>query len=392
MSDPTLAKKDVATVLAEALAFYKANTVSADNPDGITLAPADPRRLHLQTVLLMLAQQRSLIDFSGKQSMLRFVSEDWIDYLAELWGVTRLAALPSQCTQRFVFTNLSLWTVAAGIRVTDGIHTWQVTEDTTAFSTQVDAPVECIATGSDTNGVVPGQISTLVDPTLLPYCLSTANTTETFGGRERELLEAFRERLRNEPEARSTCGPRNAYIQAALDVSPTVADAIALGPNDAADMAGAPINYGSVVVYILKGERDAEGTLISVVPEPDGGLTSAVEVALTAEDVRPLTDFVGVGGPTFVDIDTVATYYIPRSRAKSAAAIQVAVDDAFDAYLLWQQSKIGRDVNPSELVTRLVNAGAKRVVVTDPAFAALKRDQSARVVYQALVYGGVEDD
>ncbi len=385
MSDPTLAKKDPATVLAEALALYKLQT-------GITLAPADPRRLHLQTLLLFLAQQRELIDFSGKQSLLRFVSDEWIDELAALWGEVRLPALSSQCTQRFNYATIEPHTVAAGVRVTDGTNIWRVLEDFSSTADYLEVLVECDTLGSATNGIAIGQIDTLVDPDELPGCLSTANTTETSKGRAIESLEDFRERLRGEPEARSTCGPRNAYKAAALEASSTVADAMVLGPNDALYVVSYSPNAGEVFVIILKGERDDDGVLTSVVPDPDSGLIAEVLAALSAEDVRPLTDLVFVLEPIWEDFDCVATYYIARSRVASAASIEVAVQEAFDAYLLWQQSKIGRDINPSELTARLVNAGAKRVAVTEPAFAELKRDQSARCTYQLLVYGGVEDD
>jgi phage-related baseplate assembly protein len=381
--DPVLAEKDVDTVLAEALALYKATT-------GVTLAPADPRRLHLYALLLIIVQQRGLIDFSGKQSLLRFVSDEWIDELAPLWGEERLEALPSTCTQRFNFASVGSYTIPAGKRVTDGTNVWQVTEDTSATDDHVDAEVECTETGDSSNGVAAGQIDTLVDP--ITGCTSTENTTITISGRDSEGLEAFRERLRDAPENRSTCGPRTAYRAQALEASASVADAVALGPDDGGDMAGYPPGTCEVFILVIKGERDADGVLESVVPEPDDGLLEEVDEACSAEDVRPLTDSVTVKAPEWRDFDCIATYYIARSRSKSAASIQTAVEEAFDAFLLWQQSAIGRDINPSELTTRLVNAGAKRVVVTDPAFAELARDEAARLSYSHLAYGGVEDD
>jgi phage-related baseplate assembly protein len=385
MSDPVLAEKDPAVMLAAALAKYEEVT-------GVTLAPGDPRRLHLQAFVLLLAQQRSLIDFSGKQSLLRFVSDEWIDILAELWGEERIAAAPSTCTERFNFATSSPRTIPAGVRVTDGTNIWTVTEDTSDTASFIDAPVECTVTGKATNGIAIGQIDTLVDPSLVPGCLSVENTTETISGRDIEELEDFRERLRSVPESRSTCGPRTAYEAAALEASANVADAVALGPNDAGFMAAYPPGPGEVHICIIKGERDADGDLESVEPEPDSGLLTEVEEALSAEDVRPLTDSVTVKAAEFVDYDTVVSYYIARSRSKQATQIQSDVEDAYDAFQLWQQSKIGRDINPSELVTRLVNAGAKRVVVTDPAFTALQRDEAARLSYSALVYLGVEED
>jgi phage-related baseplate assembly protein len=385
MSDPTLAEKDPATVLAEALAVYKAET-------GVTLAQSDPRRLHLQALLLLLAQMRQLIDFSGKQSLLRFVSEEWIDELAALWGEERLPAEESECTQRFTYGSSGAHTVPAGTRVSDGTNLWEVVEDTSETGTTVDATVRCTVTGSDTNGVAIGQIDTLVDPDDVPGVVSVSNTTETAEGRDIESLEDFRTRLRSVPESRSTCGPRLAYEAAALEVSPTVADAVALGPDDGAEVLTYAPAPGEVFILILEGTRDTDGTLLTVVPDPDEGLLAEVEEALSAEDVRPLTDSVTVQAPLWADFDAIVTYYIGRSRSDTASAIQTAVEEAYEAYLLWQQSKIGRDINPSELIARLVVAGAKRVVVTEPAFEALLRDQSARLSYSHLAYGGVEDD
>lgn len=391
MSDPVLAEKDPAVILAGILARFKSLSEQATGT-GITLAAADPRRLFLQTIVLEIVQQRALIDFAGKQSLLRFVSDEWIDELAPLWGEEREAAKPSTCTERFHFGEVAAHTIAAGTRVTDGASVWSVTEDTTATDDHVDAPVSCTVTGKASNGVALGQIDTLVDPDGLPGCTGVENTTETTAGADSETLAQFIERLRDAPESRSTCGPRTAYQAQALAASSTVADAVALGPDDASAMAGYPPGPCEVFILILKGARDDDGAVESVVPDPDSGLLDTVDEACSAEDVRPLTDSVTVKAPEWVDFDAIATFYIARSRSKSAASIRVAVEEAFSTYLLWQESKIGRDINPDELRTRLVNAGAKRVVVTEPDFQALMRDQSARLSYPFLAYGGVEDD
>jgi len=387
VSELIIAEGDPDVVLAEALALYKATT-------GVTLQPADPKRLHLQTLLLLLAQARSLIDFSGKQSLLRFVSALYIDALAELWGdaAAKLPALPSTCTQRFNFATSAARTIAAGTRVTDGTSLWQVTEDTSATADHIDAPVECTVAGGDSNGIAIGQIDTLVDPDQVVGCTGTENTTATISGRDIESLEDQRERMRDVPESTSTCGPRTAYNALSLAASASVADAVALGPDDAGDMAGTPPDPGEVFVLVIQGERDAGGVLTSVVPTPEAGLLTTVDEALSAEDVRPLGDSLTVKAPAFVEFDCVITYYIARSRSDSAADIQDAVDDAYDAYLLWQQSKIGRDINPSEANRLICNAGAKRTVISSPSFVSLDRDESAIADYVQLVYGGVEDD
>jgi phage-related baseplate assembly protein len=394
MSTLTFAEKDAATVLAQALQIYFEET-------GVHLAEADPRRLHLQAFLLLLAQQRQLIDYSGKQNLLRYVDLNmpiekalFLQALAELWGEKPLPAEPSTCTIRFSFAVSGPQTIPHGTKVTDGTNTWAVgSGDVSSIGnvTFLDAPVFCTVPGSTSNGVTPGQIDTLVDPIF--GCTGVVNTTETISGRDIETTEAFRERLRLVPESRSTCGPRIAYEAAALEASASVADVVALGARDAADMlSNPPPPAGDVWIFLTEGTRDANGVLISTIPTPSAGLLTTVGAALSAEDVRPLTDHVVEKTPIFRDFDVDATYYIAKSRSKSAIEIQAAVALAFDAYVLWQQA-IGRDINPSELTTRLVNAGAKRVVLPLPfVFEALMSDQCSRIGYATLTYGGVEND
>lgn len=284
-------------------------------------------------------------------------------------------------------------TIPAGVRVTEGVNTWAVTGATSGIGTFVDAPVECTVAGGASNGVIAGQITTLIDADLVPGCSGVSNTTETISGKDTESTEAYRERLRSVPESRSTCGPRLAYEAAAQEASASVADAVALGANDGPFMAGTAPAAGEVHVIVIQGERDDEGVLTSVIPSPTVGLLDAVDEALSAEDVRPLTDLVIVKAPEFVDVDLTVTYYIARSRAASVVEIQAAVEDAFTAFQLWQESAIGRDINPSECHRQLVNAGAKRITITSSfVFTALKRDESVRLGYVALTYGGVEDD
>lgn len=385
MSDPVIAEKDPAVVLAEALAVYESET-------GVKLAESDPRRLHLQALLLLLAQIRALVDFAGKQSLLRYVSGLWISALAELWGEEPLPAKASTTTIRFTFATGGSHTVPVGIRVTDGASIWAVTEDTTDTGTVVDAPVECVVAGKASNGVAIGQIDTLVDTSLLPGVESVSNILETAGGRDVEGTEAFRARLRTVPESNSTAGPRAAYEALALAASDSVADAVALGPEDADDVVSYAPGDGEVFILVLEGTRNDAGELIDVVPEPSDGVLAAVETATTDEKVRVLTDHVSSMPPLFVEFDAVFTYYIARSRSKQAAQIQIDVANAYTAYLVWQQSKIGRDINPDEAIKRLVVAGAKRVNVNGLTFQALLKDQSARVYSAGLSYGGLEDD
>lgn len=86
------------------------------------------------------------------------------------------------------------------------------------------------------------------------------------------------------------------------------------------------------------------------------------------------------------------TYYINRSDSARAVAIQAAVAQAVEEYKTWQRT-IGRDVNPSQLAAMVMEAGAKRVTVTAPTFAAVAATKVAALAGSATVtYGGLEDD
>ena len=93
-----------------------------------------------------------------------------------------------------------------------------------------------------------------------------------------------------------------------------------------------------------------------------------------------------------VDYDLELTYYINNSDSTSASTIQSKVNAAVEEYIVWQRSKIGRDINPSELIQRIVSAGAKRVEVVKPVFQKIAKDAVAKLGTKKVTYGGVEDD
>ncbi len=63
-----------------------------------------------------------------------------------------------------------------------------------------------------------------------------------------------------------------------------------------------------------------------------------------------------------------------------------------EEYKLWQQSRIGRDIDLGELVSRIRIAGAKRVEVNSTSYIKLTENQVARLASESIVYGGLEDD
>jgi len=117
----------------------------------------------------------------------------------------------------------------------------------------------------------------------------------------------------------------------------------------------------------------------------------SVFAVCNASDIRPLTDNLAVLAPEAVDYDISLTYYINRADATSSVAIQAAVTAAVSAYALWQKSKLGRDINPVELIYRIRAAGAGRVEVTSPVYAAMESYQVAIAGSVAVTFGGLID-
>ena len=169
------------------------------------------------------------------------------------------------------------------------------------------------------------------------------------------------------PDGFTIAGPRSAYEWLAKQASPLVLDAAALSPTS-----------GEVAVYLLVGRWADDGSLVLIEdPAVIAEVSDLVDAALDADKVRPLTDHVTVLEATAVSYTVQVEYWVRQSDAGTVPAIQAAVEAAQEAYCDWQEAALGRDINPTELVTRLTAAGAGRVNVTQPAYAALARSERA---------------
>ena len=342
---------------------------------GQTLYPADPARLFILWIADIIIQERINIDLSAKQNLPRYAEGVYLDSLAELFkDLYRLEPEKAQTTLRFTLsTALDVsTTIPAGTRATvDGSIIFATTESLTipAGSTSGDVSAECDTAGDIGNGFVPGQIKQLID--VFPYFGSVTNTTESEGGAAQESDTAFYQRMRDSVETYSTAGPKGAYEYYAKTASTLIVDAKADSPTP-----------GTVDVRILlKGGELPGAEIIQVVMDE-----------LTADEVRPLTDRVIVAAPDVVMYNIDFTYYIRENSALSAATIAANVQAAVQEFKQWQSAKMGRDVNPSYLISLLIQAGAKRVDVRSPAFINVAEKSVAQVGGTTVIDGGYESE
>jgi phage-related baseplate assembly protein len=118
---------------------------------------------------------------------------------------------------------------------------------------------------------------------------------------------------------------------------------------------------------------------------------AGMEAYLSEEDIRPLGDKVSAKAPGMAQYRIDFRYYINRSDSNKAASIQNSVNNAVNEYIAWQH-RLGIDINPSELIRKVVAAGAKRIEVTEPAYQKVEDTEVAVIDSISVTYEGLEDD
>jgi phage-related baseplate assembly protein len=353
-----------------------------------TLAPGDPVRLLLLSVCEWLSHQRVIIDFTGKNNLLKYARDDYLDNLAALHGqrALRLQAQPASATLRFTLSA----GLAFGVIIPKGTQcqapnsiVFETTEDgiIPAALLFVDVPAQALDVGTVGNGFLPGQIQTVVNWNQ-PWGINVSNTTVTAGGSDQETDDQYRYRIWLAIESYSTCGPMAAYEFWALSAHPDIVQCV---------VHSEPLIAGECWLYPLL--RNGAN------PPYDLPTQEILDLVLsTCNDVkrRPLTDYVFAFAPVPFLYTLNMTYYVLSANEVVLDSIANGVHQAVLDWILWQRSYVGRDLNVDELIKRCVEAGAKRVTVTSPTpfFQVMNYNQLAchdASVQPIISFGGLED-
>lgn len=350
------------------------NTWQEETGETIHLKKADPNRIILLVAAQYIYQGLQLVDRAGKMNFLKYSYGDFLKNLAAFKNTPEL-----EQRQATVYVKWSLaearsaaTSIPEGSRVTAD---WETFFETTEYNeipageTEVTVLMTCTETGEAGNGFAIGEIIEMVDP--LPFIDSVVNTTESSGGTDEETDQSLAERAYLAPSSYSTAGPEDAYIYHAKSFDPEIGDILPTSPTP-----------GVVDIRFIM----ADGSL------PTAGEIAGLKDYLEAADRKPLTDSLQVGAPAAVNYQITVTYYINKSDQSSVSAIQSAVEQALDDYKTWQCSKIGRDINPDELLSLLKKAGIKRATIAAPTYRTITAGQVANCTATAVTYGGLEDD
>lgn len=314
---------------------------------GETLYSGDERRIFAMAIGALLITENNSIEDAGKQNLLRYARGEVLDGIGEIPACTRIAATYATTTLKFTKTP----TVTSAVTIPEGTRV--ATEDGVVFATTAEATIEkgestvevtaqAAEAGAASSGILDGMITKMVDA--VPYIESVTNSAITSGGTDAEDDDAYRERIHLAINAYSTAGPRDAYIYHAKSADVDLSD-----------------------VYIDSPEPDVIHVYIA---RSDGNLPAEdeiekVQAKVSAGDIRPLNDQVTTYAPTAEEYDINLKYYVkPDEEAAVVAAVESS--GAIESYRLWQDTVIGRNIEPDKLKNLIMNAGAVRADITSP--------------------------
>lgn len=365
---------DTETIESNLIALYENFVQQVPGRERYKVYPASPERLFISWVASVIVQQRILINETAKKNVPRYADGEYLDSLAEIFkDVKRLPASPASAIFRFYISQPQKQSIIipAGTRVSfDGVILFATKEmlEIKAGSTYGDVEGECTTAGTVGNNLAAGQVKDIVD--VYDYYKQAENITATSGGAEEEDDNSYYERMRESMESFSTAGPVNGYVYFTKSVSSAVSDVAVTSPEAC---------MVDVRVLLQDGEQATEAVL------------KEIEEALNASDVRPLTDKVTVSVPEKVSFDVDITFYISQPNAASASVIEAQARKAVEEYILWQTSKMGRDINPSYLTAKLMEAGVKRVEVRKPLYMSVDEIKVASLNSKTILNGGIEN-
>lgn len=307
---------------------------------GDILYPGDEKYMLLRSVQEDIVQVFAGVDNALRMATLRYAVGDYLDVLGEQRSCPRIQATAATATVTIITNATGKSDVLeAGTAMTaDGEIFYLLAEDLTLTGYAQTVTVEVIAdrTGSVGNGLIAGSEMGLAITNSGVNSIIVA--TDASGGNEEEDDETYRARIQEYGLASVSTGPEQQYEAVAKAVSSEILDAKALN-----------MGAGNVGVYLLLASDTGAAAIMQSVLD-----------ALSAEDVRPLTDNVSVYRAADVAY-TLNVRYVSDNSSATSAAIAAAVSD----YQTWQDQVIGRAFNPDRLMAAIYQAGATRVTWGD---------------------------
>lgn len=363
------------TVTEMLMSEYKKNLEKITGKE-VTVGRCDPYRILLNSVAVMDMQMLLFIDHCGKMNSLKYAFGDYLDHIGIRQSRPRKEAQKAVVTVEFTLdaARQSVEPIPVGTMVTaDQAVFFETVEyaEIPAGDLSVQVKCACTVAGRAGNEYGVGEITTLATPT--GFIARVSNTTVSAGGTDKESDVEYREGIYNAPNKYSTAGPDEAWVALIKDFDPMVED---VKPTT---VPGSGVN--TIIILNKHGDIPGESQMANI------------RDYLMRPDIRTFGINVQVCAPTPVGYGISLVYYIANSDKDRVAEICSKVDLAAAKFTEWQSGKIGRDVNPDELLAMLKQAGVKRAVISEPSFSSVPDDSVAVFNGAADIrFGGVESD
>ena len=89
---------------------------------------------------------------------------------------------------------------------------------------------------------------------------------------------------------------------------------------------------------------------------------------------------------------TIKTLAVKAGFSNEEAQTIASYSQAVDDYVLWQCTRMGRDINPDMLRHKVISAGAKRIEISSPEFTVVAPGSVPSLTEMTVIYGGLEND
>lgn len=303
---------------------------------GDILYPGDEKEMLLRAAQACFVQVMAGIDNALRMQTLRYAVGDYLDLIGETRGCPRIQASKATASVTIV-TNATgeTGTLEAGTAMTaDGVFFYTLVEDLalTGYQQTVTVAVAAEREGSAGNALTSGTTMFLSSPN--PAINSITSSSNAIGGNEKEEDDVYRERIREFELMDVRTGPARQYESVTKAVSSDILDAKAV-----------KTSAGTVGIYLLLKSGASSASIIT-----------SVENALSANDVRPLTDTINVSLASAITYTLNVEY-----TSDGSSAVTTAITKAVSDYQEWQDQTIGQAFNPDKLMAALYQAGATLV-------------------------------
>lgn len=409
------------------------------------LYPGDERRVFGEALAMVINTMFQTINDGCRQRLLRYARGEVLDALGENRGVERILPSKAETILQFSVSKPHAYNliIPAGLRVAGQANLFFETTKTVvlaAGTSSINAPASSIEGGSQYNNIEVGELDTIVDKSTAPQINEVKNLTMTSGGGNVEPDDIYRERIRT-AENKLSCGTESSYLFWTLSANSKIVDA-AISTGEELVEVIKPIVDGKVYlngIGMIDGtleadanftiEKQEDGLVILNIEEneeelleedlledeepveepqelfisfkrkrdgmvvvrpilaggevPTEDILEDVREVLSRPDIKPLTDYVQVLAPTPVYYDINIEYWTtPLQEAEVVKAIEGA-GGAIDDYVYWQDSAMDQDINPDQLLKRILcphdgKIGATRAVILEPEYIELKSTEVAK--------------